>query len=79
MYEGSVRGGIDEWTNSKLEFKLCLARLILLHLVEFGTQITRVNLSVTTGDSLEDGIMDECILVLYTHILVPAQHYTHTV
>ena len=24
-YEESVRGVIDEWTNSKLEFHLCLA------------------------------------------------------
>ena len=79
-YEGSVQGGIDEWTNSKLQFQLCLAGLILLlHLVEFGPQITRLNLSVTTGDSLEDGIMDECILVLYSQTLVQPQHYTHTI
>ena len=65
----------NEWTNSKLEFQLCLSQLILfLHLVEFGPQITRLNLSVTTGDSLEDGIMDEHILVLYG---VP-QYHTHT-
>ena len=60
MYEGSVKGVIDKWTNNKLEFQLFLAGLILLlHLVEFGPQITRFNLSVTTGDSLKDGIMDE--------------------
>ena len=83
MNEESVSGGTDEWTNSKLQFQLCVARLILLlHLVEFGPQITRLNLSVTTGDSLKDGIMDEYILVLYIHthtsLIWTPQHHTLT-
>ena len=60
-------------THSKLQFHLCLPRLVLpLHLVQSGPQISRDNLSVSTSHCFQHSIVDEDVLLLYT------TSYTHT-
>ena len=52
-------------THGELELQGSLPTLVsLLHFTESFAQVSRVHLSVSTSDCLQDGIVDEDVLVL---------------
>ena len=60
---------IQPYNDNNLELILeAILRTFLLHLSDGNSQVSSGDLSISTSDRLQNGIMDECELILYHSI-----------